>query len=64
MVKKAVEAAEYLTKAEYSVREDKFINKHLSSYRISSSSSGGGGGYSSSGGSSGGGHSSGGGRHG
>ena len=64
MVKKAVEAGEYLVKAEYSVREDKFINKHLSSYTISSGSSGGGGGYSSSGGSSGGGHSSGGGRHG
>ena len=66
MVKKAVQAAEYLDKdsVKYSVREDKFIKKHLSSYTISSGSSGGGGGYSSSGGSSGGGHSSGGGRHG
>ena len=66
MVKKAVEASTYLNKDSvvYSVKNDVFLRKHLSSYTISSSSGSGGGGYSSSGGSSGGGHSSGGGRHG
>ena len=67
MVKKAVEATTYLDKnsINYSVKEDNFLRKHVSSYTVSSSGgSGGGGGYSSSSGSSGGGHSSGGGRHG
>lgn len=66
MVKIAQNASIYVdhNSINYSVKEDKLINKHLSHYRISSSSSGGGGGYHSSGGSSGGGHSSGGGRHG
>ena len=66
MIKKAVEASEYLDKKSvvYSVKEDKFLHKHLSSYTNYSSSSSGGGGYSSSSGSSGGGHSSGVGRHG
>lgn len=61
MVIKATNANDYLIKnsIKYSLKEDRFINSHTTSYRISSSSGGGG-----SFGSSGGGHSSGGGRHG
>lgn len=60
MVKKEEKASEYLNKESivFKLREDKFSNSVVTSYKVSSSSSGGGSG------SSGGGHSSGGGRHG
>ncbi len=64
MVMKAHDAAGYLDKKSLSItiKQDKYITSHTSSYTVSSSSSGGGG-FSSSSGSSGGGH-GGGGRHG
>lgn len=66
MVKKATTAFDYLDKnsINYTVKKDRFLRSHTSSYKTSSSSGGssGGGGHST--GSSGGGHSSGGGRHG
>lgn len=63
MVKKAINADEYLdsSSVKYIKKEDKFINTHTTSYTISSNSSGGGGSHI---GSSGGGHGGGGGRHG
>lgn len=66
IVKKATTAFDYLDKnsINYTVKKDRFLRSHTSSYKTSSSSGGssGGGGHST--GSSGGGHSSGGGRHG
>ena len=66
MIKKALEAQEYLdkTSTKFTSRDDHLISSHTTHYVASSSSGGGGGGFHSSGGSSGGGHSSGGGRHG
>lgn len=52
MVKKAVNAKDYLDEnsINYTKRQDTFVSTHTSSYRISSSSGGGGGSHHSSGG--------------
>ena len=69
MIKKAIEARDYLDMASvrYRIRTDHLSHTHTESIRVYSSDGGGhssGGSFHSSGGSSGGGHSSGGGRHG
>lgn len=69
MIKKAIEARDYLDMASvrYRIRTDHLSHTHTESYHIYTSDGGGhssGGSFHSSGGSSGGGHSSGGGRHG
>lgn len=63
MVKKATEAKEYINKdsIKYDIKEDRFVNTHTSSYRVSSSTSSGGSSISH--GSSGGFHGGGSGRH-
>ena len=52
MVKKAVNAKDYLDEnsIKYTSKQDTFVSTHTSSYRISSSSGGGGGSHHSSGG--------------